>query len=142
MKNFQISAARASLVLGTFALLTSSCATKPSADFMAADVNASKTLDQSEINHFVARQFMTNYDANKDGGVTFAEWQQMRPEADKKTFAKRDKNSDGKVDAEEMLSVVAANPTFGRLLETMDTNKDGAVQPAEGANFRKHMDEM
>ncbi len=42
----------------------------------------------------------------------------------------------------ELLPVVRANPTFGKLMESIDKNGDGVAQPAEAAEFRKHMPEL
>lgn len=133
---------RAGVVLPVLAVLVVSCQTKPSADFLAADTNGSKSLDQAELHAYTAKMFLVTYDSNGDGGVSFREWQQVKPEANPVKFASRDTDKNGKIDAVEMLGVVRKSPTFGPLMQTLDINKDGLVDPAEGAQFRKHMDEL
>lgn len=111
-------------------------------EFLAADANGDGVIDAAELDDHVAARFMTAYDADGDKGISFGEWAAVNPEADHAKFKARDKNGDGKITMDELLPVVRANPTFGKLMESIDKNGDGVAQPAEAAEFRKHMPEL
>ncbi|MFM7181528.1 MAG: hypothetical protein ACKO2G_08705 [Verrucomicrobiales bacterium] len=111
-------------------------------EFLVADANSDGVIDAAELDDHVAARFMTAYDANGDKGISLAEWKAVNPEADGVRFKARDKNGDGKVAMDELLPVVRANPTFGKLMETIDKNGDGVAQPAEAGEFRNHMPEL
>jgi Ca2+-binding EF-hand superfamily protein len=111
-------------------------------EFLVADANGDGVIDAAELDDHVAARFLTAYDADGDKGISFEEWNAVNPEADRAKFKARDKNGDGKVDMAELLPVVRANPTFGKLMESIDKNGDGVAQPSEAAEFRKHMTEL
>lgn len=111
-------------------------------EFLVADANGDGVIDASELDDHVAARFMTAYDADGDKGIRFEEWKAVNPDAARSKFKAADKNGDGKITMDELLPVVRANPTFGKLMESIDKNGDGVAQPSEIAEFRKHMPEL
>ena len=142
MANSPILSTRFSLAAAACAVLIASCATAPSPLFLSADANIDGVVDKSELDDYLANRMMKAYDTNGDKGISFDEWHRVNPEATKAKFAKRDTNKDGKIDMAEQLVVVNANPTFGRLMESIDKNGDGVAQPKELEAFQSHMDEI
>ena len=133
--------ALASTILVLAAL--SACRSTPTdPEFLVADANSDGVIDASELDDHVAARFMSAYDHNGDKGISFEEWSAVAPEAQKGKINLRDKNKDGKITMDELLPVVRANPTFGKLMESIDQNGDGVAQPAETAKFRDHMAEL
>lgn len=125
-----------------FASLPACRTTAIDPEFLVADANGDGVIDASELDDHVAARFMTAYDANGDKGISFEEWKAVNPEAAPSKFKAADKNRDGKITMDELLPVVRANPTFGKLMESIDKNGDGVAQPSEIAEFRNHMPEL
>lgn len=124
------------------AVLPACRTTRTDPEFLVADADRNGVIDSDELDDHVALSFMTAYDQNQDKGISFEEWSAVSSETDKGKFKARDKNGDGKITMDEFLPVVRANPTFGKLMRTIDTNGDGVAQPSEIAEFRKHMPEL
>ena len=131
-----------SLAAAACAIVLSSCATPPSPLFLSADANINGVIDKSELANYLANRMMTAYDTNGDKGITYAEWQRVNPAATKAKFATRDPNHDGKIDSAELLINMGKNPTFGRMMDSIDKNGDGVAQPKELDAFQAHMDEI
>lgn len=140
MNTFRL--ARTLLAPCLLAAALSSCQTVPDADFLAADANKDRAIDKAELDQHVANRFMRSYDSNKDGGITFAEWKAVYPEADRAKYQRRDTDKNGKITMPELLVVLREHPTFGNLMQTLDKNGDKLVQPSEAKDFQKHMTEL
>ena len=119
--------------------------------FMERDANKDGVLDAQEIAAVKAgrgrggdkaERLMTRFDANKDGRVTREEFEQGQ----RATFAKRDKNADGKLSADEaprwFKGRRAGNgpetTTFEGMLQKgadrfarLDANRDGSIEAGE-----------
>lgn len=124
------------------ALMFAACNTMPGAKPIPGDANGDGYLDAAELETHTTLRMMAVYDANGDGSISFAEWQVVSPEADKARFQRADANGDGGIDADELRAVVRRHPTFGRLMESVDTDGDGRASRAELDAFGGHIEEI
>jgi Ca2+-binding EF-hand superfamily protein len=125
------------------ALILPACQSTPGADeLLLGDANQDGVIDKGELLDYMAWRFLTAYDRDGDQKVSYAEWAAVQPQADRARFAKRDRDGDGSINLAEVRATVKDNPTFGRLMESIDTNGDGVADRRELAAFSTHADEL
>lgn len=126
------------------------CQSTPDADpardtqreFKLADANGDGFIDGDELDDYMAHRFMIAYDKDGEPGVSFAELKAVNPEADLGTFKDRDRDGDGVINFEEMRRAIGMSPTFGRLMESIDTDGDGRASLEEMKAFSARMEEL
>jgi len=125
------------------AVLFAACnTTNGSKSAIPGDADGDGYLDAAELETHITLRLVAVYDQDGDGKVSFEEWRAVAPEADRARFRRADTNSDGGVDFDEMRAVVRRHPTFGRLMESIDTDGDGRASRAELDAFGGHIEEI
>ena len=124
----------ACLAIGTL-LFATSCATHD-----PADTNKDGILSVPELESAMVHAIINHSDQNRDGQLTFAEWQAANSQADADLFHKRDLNADGKVDHAEAIKATSDSNLWARLISKIDLNGDGIIDESEKAAFRAEME--
>lgn len=125
------------LTLLAACLLASCNSTTPQPDsFARADVDKDDKLSRKEASDAAVASIFENYDANKDGRLTFAEWKQSDATADPDLFAQRDTNKDGKLTLEESKASADRQNFFGKVFKEADTNGDALMSRDEAEAYR------
>jgi len=120
--------------------MLSSCQTStteaPAVDrFAQADANHDGKLSPDEgSNYFVAVIFLSS-DQNKDGKVTWEEWNVPGSGRTKAKFDQADTNKDGSLSMDEALAYGRKRNAFKKEFDAADTNHDGYVTREEAQAF-------
>jgi Ca2+-binding EF-hand superfamily protein len=123
----------ASLAIGTLLFATSCATTDP------ADTNKDGILSVPELESAMVDAIINYSDQNRDGQLTFAEWQAANSKADASLFHKRDLNGDGKVDRAEAIKSTSDSDLWARLIAKIDLDGDGIIDESEKSAFRAEM---
>lgn len=130
--------------------------------FVAADSDGDKVLDANEfpglffpetnekVLNVEVQETMKERDTNKDGKLTLAEFFEVPVEEvddhDKETFAKLDKDHDGKLDVSEMKSwetgQYQTQEALQELLKVADKDKDGHMTVEELIQAREAISDL
>jgi Ca2+-binding EF-hand superfamily protein len=122
-------------------LLAACTSTAPQPDrFALADTNLDGKLSRKEASDAAVRAVFTNFDTNKDGKLTFAEWKENDATADEKLFAERDTNRDGQITVAEAQASADRQKVFGSAFKEGDTDGDGLLSRDEAAAFAAKKD--
>lgn len=122
------------LALVCAAAAFTSCASQPDA-FKQADRDSDGKLSRQELGLVFLTAIYTTGDQNGDAKITFEEWVQVDPKADKAGFGLRDKDGDGAVTPAELKAYAEGKKSFDALFLAIDTSKDGFVQRDEAVAF-------
>jgi Ca2+-binding EF-hand superfamily protein len=90
----------------------------------SADKNKDGRIDRVEFLERMKEAFFF-IDADKDGYVTIAEYQQSVQGADRTRVAAADRNKDGKISMDELLKIVSGD------FDEADKNDDGVIDEHE-----------
>ena len=124
-----------SITLGlAIAALVSCTTTTPTATtdrFASADLNHDGKLSPAEARGYIVHAVVTGRDANRDGKLTWAEWNVPGTGKSKARFDAADTNKDGSLSMEEAAAVARERGLFKESFQAADTNDDGFVTRAE-----------
>ena len=95
--------------------------------FKRADADKSGDVSRAEFDRYILQTLFAESDANRDGKVTFAEWQTINPNADKKKFSAPDKDGDGAVTPTEAKTYMNKKGTLAELSSRIDIDKNGSI---------------
>jgi Ca2+-binding EF-hand superfamily protein len=101
--------------------------------FALADANKDDKLSRKEASDAVVRAVFAEYDLNRDGKLTFAEWKENDDTADEKLFSARDSNRDGHLTLAESQASADRQNVFGEIFQKGDTDGDGLLSRDEAA---------
>ena len=130
-----------SILLATAAALLSGCATTPQSGnaalmnrFKQADANGNQQLSRKEFTDFLIAEAFANYDKNKDGVVTLAEW--TAGGGTRETFLAMGGSRGGLTLAQVQASKVAQNQ-MALPFDQADTTKSGYLSLEEFVAYRQ-----
>ena len=78
-------------------------------------------------------------DSNRDGRVTFAEWETNNPGADRSRFMKLDLDHDNSISWSEGLKFVQNEHIYDGVFKRMDLDGNGTLERDEAVKFRDGM---
>lgn len=107
--------------------------------FKRADADKSGDVSRAEFDRYLIQALFAESDANRDGKVTFAEWQTVNPNTDKKRFSAPDKDGDRAVTPAEAKTFMDKNGTLAELFSRIDTDKNGSISKEEAVRFRNQL---
>ena len=124
------------LVLGALSACQTTAEAPPAVDrFAQADTNHDGRLSPDEgSNYFVGIIFLS-CDLNKDGKLTWEEWNVPGSGRTKAKFDQADTNKDGSLSMDEALAYGRKRGAFKKEFDTADTNHDGYVTREEAQAF-------
>ena len=105
-----------------------------------ADTNNDGLVNSPEFERFMLEAIFTEADINDDGKVTFAEWQTANPGASAVKFKAPDTNRDGAVTPAEAKAHFDREGTMADLFKKIDTNGDGYLTQEEIAVFKQKLE--
>jgi Ca2+-binding EF-hand superfamily protein len=128
------------LLLAAAALLLAGCATRPQSGnaalmsrFKQADTSADGKLSRKEFTDFLIAEAFANYDTNKDGFVTLAEW--TAGGGSRETFLAMG-GRDGTLTLAQVQASKVAQDQMALPFDQADTDKSGYVTLEEFAAYR------
>jgi Ca2+-binding EF-hand superfamily protein len=128
------------LLLAAAAVVLSGCATPPQSGnaplmnlFKQADANGNSQVSRKEFTDFLIAEAFANYDKNKDGFVTLAEW--TAGGGTRETFLAMGGRSGGLTLAQVQASKVAQNQ-MALPFDQADTSKSGYLTLEEFVAYR------
>lgn len=107
--------------------------------FKRADADKSGGVSRPEFDRYLIQALFAESDANRDGKVTFSEWQAVNPNTDKKKFSAPDKDGDGAVTPAEAKTFMDSKGTLAELFSRIDTDKSGSISKEEAVGFRNRL---
>lgn len=120
----------------TLALLASCATTETDRDiFIKTDTNKDGCLALDEVNKAALPRLFNRFDVTGDGAVTLVEAREVEPGFDEKQFAERDLNKDGKVTYAEYEKVAMAKGGLKTQFAELDINGDGLIDKAEAEAY-------
>ena len=129
------------LLLATAALILPGCVTQPQSGnaplmnlFKQADANGNSQVSRREFTDFLIAESFANYDKNKDGVVTLAEW--TAGGGSRETFLAMGARNGQLTLAQAQASKVAQNQ-MALPFDQADTTKSGYLSLEEFVAYRK-----
>jgi Ca2+-binding EF-hand superfamily protein len=129
------------LLLAAAAVVLSGCATTPQSGtaplmnlFKQADANGNSQVSRKEFTDFLIAEAFANYDKNKDGFVTLAEW--TAGGGTRETFLAMGGRS-GKLTLAQVQSSKVAQNQMALPFDQADTSKSGYLTLEEFVAYRK-----
>jgi len=129
------------LLLAAAAVVLSGCATTPQSGnaplmnlFKQADANGNSQVSRKEFTDFLIAEAFANYDKNKDGFVTLAEW--TAGGGTRETFLAMGGRS-GKLTLAQVESSKVAQNQMALPFDQADTSKSGYLTLEEFVAYRK-----
>jgi Ca2+-binding EF-hand superfamily protein len=129
------------LLLAAAAVALSGCATTPQSGnaplmnlFKQADANGNSQVSRKEFTDFLIAEAFANYDKNKDGFVTLAEW--TAGGGTRETFLAMGGRS-GKLTLAQVQSSKVAQNQIALPFDQADTTKSGYLSLEEFVAYRK-----
>lgn len=107
--------------------------------FNNADTDKSGSVTPAEFERYMLEAIFAESDANGDARVTFPEWKAANPDAEEWKFRTPDTNRDGAVTPAEAKSHFTRQGTMSDLFAQIDTNHDGVLSWEEVKQFRKKL---
>ena len=132
MKKYPIqTAALAAIVAAALAL--TACTTPDG--FTVADTDKDGRVSPQENERYMLEAIYAQADADGNSKITFEEWRQANPNADKEKFGYADLNNDGAVTPSEAEAHFDKMGTMADLFDKMDADDSGFVTRAEADAF-------
>ncbi len=123
------------LPLFAAAAVMSSGGCTPQDHFKLADADGDGGVSKDEFELHLLESVFYKSDADRDGKVTFEEWQAVNPDADPARFKAPDTNRDNMVDPQEAKAHFESQGTLEDLFSKIDTDRSGYVSRAEAKAF-------
>lgn len=105
----------------------------------AADTNHDDEVSFTEFNRYMKETIFTEFDADRDGMVTMAEWRRLEPDAPASKFRKADRSGNGSVTRAEADAHLEREGSMKELFAKIDTDGNGSLSEAEIAAFQAKM---
>ena len=105
-----------------------------------ADTSDDGRIGEKEFKRYILETIYAEADANRDKKITFEEWKEANPDADKGKFRLPDRNSDGSITPEEVKRYFDRTGDLEELFNKIDANNDGYVTPEEAEDFKAKSD--
>ena len=108
----------------------------------AADKNQDQGVSFAEFDPYMKNAIFTEFDANRDGVVTLAEWRRLEPNGSESKFRKADRSGNGSVTRAEADAHLEREGSMKELFAKIDTDGNGSLSEAEIAAFRAKMEKQ
>ena len=128
------------MVAATVALAFAGCSNPDG--FTIADTDKDGKVSPAECDRYMLEAIYAEADANGDSKVTFEEWKQANPDADKKKFRVADANKDGVVTPSETKAHFDREGTMSDLFKKLDTDGSGYVTRDEAVAFEEKLEKQ
>ena len=103
--------------------------------FAQADRNHDSKLDRNEASDLYVASLFSGRDENKNGKLTWAEWQVPGHKETKAGFTAADRDKDGSLSLEEALAFGRKRGAFADTFRQADADRDGYVTREEARNL-------